>query len=252
MKWDKFPQTKQPWYDVSFPSDPLLFCLYLLGFNKWFAVHVIAADFCTGLLPRSRWISSSSKFPWPCPECASLYGTECQIPVTFPVQLAPRTDFVNFSFFHSPWQHNLIDTKDCYHLSSICLSMSVCPSFHPWNIRPLFPPRKHGEYLATGIAVLRGQFIFYLSMTQRGLCVPADSGVTVAGCKILILSIGPCCTRGQADWWKDPCPVLYLTNKCTISTKTSSLFLKQGEQNAKRTEETHRQRVGQDQTWSAS
>ena len=31
-----------------------------------------------------------------------------------------------------------------------------------------------------------------------------------------------------------------------ISTKTSSLFPKQGDQNAKRTEETHRQRTGQD------
>ena len=46
--------------------------------------------------------------------------------------------------------------------------------------------------------------------------------------------------------------VCMLTNKCTISTKTSSLFPKQGDQNAKRTEETHRQRAGQDQTWSAS
>ena len=34
--------------------------------------------------------------------------------------------------------------------------------------------------------------------------------------------------------------------------KTSSLFPKQGDQNAKRTEETHRQRAGQDQTWSAT
>ena len=33
-----------------------------------------------------------------------------------------------------------------------------------------------------------------------------------------------------------------------ISTKTSSLFPKQGDQNAKKTEETHRQRAGQDQT----
>ena len=41
------------------------------------------------------------------------------------------------------------------------------------------------------------------------------------------------------------------TNKCTIRTKTSSLFPKQGDQNAKRTEETHRQRAGQDQTRSA-
>ena len=32
-----------------------------------------------------------------------------------------------------------------------------------------------------------------------------------------------------------------------ISTKTSSLFPKQGDQNAKRTEETHRQRAGHDQ-----
>ena len=42
------------------------------------------------------------------------------------------------------------------------------------------------------------------------------------------------------------------TNKCTISTKTSSVFLKEGDQNVKRTEETHRQRAGQDQIWSAS
>ena len=40
----------------------------------------------------------------------------------------------------------------------------------------------------------------------------------------------------------------WLTNKCTISTKTSSLFPKHGDQNAKMTEETHRQRAGQDQT----
>ena len=33
-----------------------------------------------------------------------------------------------------------------------------------------------------------------------------------------------------------------------ISTKTSSLFPKQGDKNAKITEETHRQRAGQDQT----
>ena len=30
-----------------------------------------------------------------------------------------------------------------------------------------------------------------------------------------------------------------IANKCTISTKTSSLFPKQGDQNAKRSEETH-------------
>ena len=41
---------------------------------------------------------------------------------------------------------------------------------------------------------------------------------------------------------------LEITNKCMINTKTSSLFPKQGDQNAKRTEETHRQRAGQDQT----
>ena len=37
-----------------------------------------------------------------------------------------------------------------------------------------------------------------------------------------------------------------------ISTKTSSLCPKQSDQNAKRTEETHRQRAGHDQTWSSS
>ena len=42
-----------------------------------------------------------------------------------------------------------------------------------------------------------------------------------------------------------------LTNKCTISTKTSCLFPKQGDQNAKRIEETHRQRAEQGQTRSA-
>ena len=34
--------------------------------------------------------------------------------------------------------------------------------------------------------------------------------------------------------------------------KTSSLLPSQGDQNAKRTKETHKQRAGQDQTWSAS
>ena len=34
--------------------------------------------------------------------------------------------------------------------------------------------------------------------------------------------------------------------------KTSPLFPKQDDQNAKRSEETRRQRAGQDQTWSAS
>ena len=38
--------------------------------------------------------------------------------------------------------------------------------------------------------------------------------------------------------------VCILTNKCTISTKSSSLFHKEGDQNAKRTEETHRQKQG--------
>ena len=42
--------------------------------------------------------------------------------------------------------------------------------------------------------------------------------------------------------------VCIANNKCTISTKTSSLFPMQGDQNAKRTEETHRHRAGQDQT----
>ena len=42
--------------------------------------------------------------------------------------------------------------------------------------------------------------------------------------------------------------VCIANNKCTISTKTSPFFPKQGDQNAKRTEETHRQRAGQDQT----
>ena len=42
------------------------------------------------------------------------------------------------------------------------------------------------------------------------------------------------------------------TNNCTRSIKTSYLFPKQGDQNAKRTEETHKQRKRQDQTWSAS
>ena len=41
--------------------------------------------------------------------------------------------------------------------------------------------------------------------------------------------------------------VCIANNICTISTKTSSLFPKQGDQNAKRTEETRRQRAGQDQ-----
>ena len=41
-----------------------------------------------------------------------------------------------------------------------------------------------------------------------------------------------------------------LTNKCMISAKTSPPFPKQGDQNAKRTEETHRQRAGQGQTWT--
>ena len=44
--------------------------------------------------------------------------------------------------------------------------------------------------------------------------------------------------------------VCIVTNKCTISTKASSLFPKQGDQNAKVTKETHRQRAGQDQTRS--
>ena len=42
---------------------------------------------------------------------------------------------------------------------------------------------------------------------------------------------------------------VWIANKqMQISTKTSFLFPKQGDQNAKRTEETHRQRAGQDQT----
>ena len=38
--------------------------------------------------------------------------------------------------------------------------------------------------------------------------------------------------------------VCIANNKCTIGTKTSAPFPKQGDQNAKRTEETHRQRAG--------
>ena len=40
--------------------------------------------------------------------------------------------------------------------------------------------------------------------------------------------------------------VCIANKKCTIRTKTSSLFPKQSDQNAKKTEETHRQRAGQD------
>ena len=38
-----------------------------------------------------------------------------------------------------------------------------------------------------------------------------------------------------------------IANKCMISTNTSFLFTNKGDQNAKRTEEPHRQRAGQDQ-----
>ena len=41
-------------------------------------------------------------------------------------------DFVIFfSFVRSPLRHNIIDTNDCYHLSSICLSVCVCLSIVP-------------------------------------------------------------------------------------------------------------------------
>ena len=54
-------------------------------------------------------------------------------------------------------------------------------------------------------------------------------------------------------WHQEEKKKVCIANKqCTISTKTSSLFPKQGDQNAKRTEETYRQSAGQDQTWSAS
>ena len=54
----------------------------------------------------------------------------------------------------------------------------------------------------------------------------------------------------EKKWHRLTCA--WLTNKCTITQKTSSLFPKQAGQNAKRTEETHKQRAGQDQAWSAS
>ena len=77
------------------------------------------------------------------------------------------------------------------------------------------------EYLPTINAALRGWFIFYLSMTQRGCRVPTDSGVTVAGCKILILFIAPRSPRGQGGWWKNPWTVLYFI--CILHMSVSVL-----------------------------
>ena len=68
-----------------------------------------------------------SKFRW---------KIKCKMKLTTKIDWHDPRKFCYFfcSFFRPPLRHNIIDTNDCYHLSSICLSVSVCPSFHPLKI----------------------------------------------------------------------------------------------------------------------